>query len=232
MKKLLIIIPTYNERNNIKKIIGKLLANLKNFNLLFIDDNSPDGTQKEIKNFMLKNNKIKLLTRKNKKGVGSAHKLGIKWGYKKKYLKIITMDCDGTHDPFYIKKILKKSNECDIVSTNRFIKKNSLSDWSYQRKFLTTFRYNLINFLFNKTLDSSGAFRCYNAKQVKLKDILKAKNNSYSFFWESMLILSEKYTVKEIPIKLYARHLGQSKMKINDIFSALFYLFVFYFKWK
>ena len=232
MKKLLIIIPTYNERNNIKKIIDKLLANLKNFSLLFIDDNSPDGTQKEIKNFMLKNNKIKLLTRKNKKGVGSAHKLGIKWGYKKKYLKIITMDCDGTHDPFYIKKILKKSNECDIVSTNRFIKKNSLSDWSYQRKFLTTFRYNLINFLFNKTLDSSGAFRCYNTKQVKLKDILKAKNNSYSFFWESMLILNEKYIVKEIPIKLYARYIGQSKMKISDIFSALFYLFAFYFKWK
>ena len=232
MKKLLIIIPTYNERNNIKKIIDKLLTNLKNFNLLFIDDNSPDGTQKEIKNFMLKNNKIKLLIRKNKKGVGSAHKLGIKWGYKKKYLKIITMDCDGTHDPFYIKKILKKSNECDIVSTNRFIKKNSLSDWSYQRKFLTTFRYNLINFLFNKTLDSSGAFRCYNTKQVKLKDILKAKNNSYSFFWESMLILNEKYIVKEIPIKLYARYIGQSKMKISDIFSALFYLFTFYFKWK
>ena len=173
-----------------------------------------------------------MLTRKNKKGVGSAHKLGIKWGYKKKYLKIITMDCDGTHDPFYIKKILKKSNECDIVSTNRFIKKNSLSDWSYQRKFLTTLRYNLINFLFNKPLDSSGAFRCYNAKQVKLKDILKAKNNSYSFFWESMLILSEKYIIKEIPIKLYARYLGQSKMKISDIFSALFYLFTFYFKWK
>ena len=232
MKKLLIIIPTYNERNNIKKIIDKLLANIKNFNLLFIDDNSPDGTQKEIKNFMLKNNKIKLLTRKNKKGVGSAHKLGIKWGYKKKYLKIITMDCDGTHDPFYIKKILKKSNECDIVSTNRFIKKNSLSDWSYQKKFLTTFRYNLIKFLFNKSLDSSGAFRCYNTKQVKLKDILKAKNNSYSFFWESMLILNEKYIVKEIPIKLYARYLDQSKMKISDIFFALFYLFVFYFKWK
>ena len=107
-----IIIPTYNESKNIIQILKSIGEHLpKNLlaEAIVVDDNSPDGTQKEIKNFMLKNNKIKLLTRKNKKGVGSAHKLGIKWGYKKKYLKIITMDCDGTHDPFYIKKILRLS---------------------------------------------------------------------------------------------------------------------------
>lgn len=77
--------------------------------------------------------------------------------------------------------------------------------------------------------DSSGAFRGYIVKEVKLKDILKAENNSYSFFWESIYILSKKYKVKEIPIKLPARVSGSSKMRIKDIITALTYLFFFSF---
>ena len=78
--------------------------------------------------------------------------------------------------------------------------------------------------------DSSGAFRCYLTKKVKIKDILKAKNNSYSFFWESMFILSKKYQVNEIPIKLPGRLSGSSKMKFIDILKALFYLLKIFFQ--
>jgi hypothetical protein len=78
--------------------------------------------------------------------------------------------------------------------------------------------------------DSSGAYRCYNANNIKLEDLLKAKNNSYSFFWQSTLILNKKYHIYEIPINLPARNQGSSKMKIKDIFSALYYVFLFRFK--
>ena len=95
-KELLIIIPTYNEKKNIPIIIKNVFFYVKNFVLLFIDDNSPDGTQLVIKNYTKNKNNIKLIIRKKKLGIGSAHKQGIIWGYKKKFLKIITMDCDGT----------------------------------------------------------------------------------------------------------------------------------------
>ena len=97
----LIIIPTYNERKNINLIINKIKKNISfNYNVLFIDDNSKDGTQEILKKN--KNKKIHYIIRNNKLGIGSAHKFGIKQGYKLKYKNIITLDCDGTHDPKYI----------------------------------------------------------------------------------------------------------------------------------
>ena len=82
----------------------------------------------------------------------------------------------------------------------------------------------------NIKYDSSGAYRCYDANKVKLADLLKAKNNSYSFFWESTFILNEKYNINEIPIDLPTRLAGASKMQIKDIFSAIYYLVTFYIK--
>ena len=200
--------------------------------ILFIDDNSQDKTKLEIKECQKKFNNIYLENRKSKLGIGSAHKFALRWAYKKKYKTVITMDCDGTHHPKYIDKMINIliKKKCDIVSTNRFLNKNSLKGWSLWRKLLTSIRFIIINKLFNIKYDSSGAYRCYNVNNVKLKDLLKAKNNSYSFFWQSTLILSKKYQIREIPINLPARNQGSSKMQIKDIFSGLFYVFLFKFK--
>ena len=199
---------------------------------MFIDDNSIDGTREKIylaqKNF----SQIFIIKRNKKLGIGSAHKVGLNWGFKRKYKKIITMDCDGTHNPIYINKLLTKLNkdDCHIVSTNRFLNKNSLSDWSFWRKSLTYFRHKLIQFFLDIKFDSSGAFRGYLVNNIHINDIFLAKNNSYSFFWESIFILSKKYKIKEIPIKLPGRLTGASKMKIKDILSAFSYLIKIYLK--
>ena len=118
--------------------------------------------------------------------------------------------------------------KCQIVSTNRFLNKNALNDWTALRRFLTIFRQKLIEYLLNIKYDSSGAFRGYQVNSVNIKDIFLAKNNSYSFFWESMFILSKKYKIKEIPIKLPGRLTGSSKLKTIDILSALLYLIKIY----
>jgi dolichol-phosphate mannosyltransferase len=232
--KLLIIIPVLNEVNNILPIIKKIFKFLpaKKKHILFIDDNSKDGTREKIYLAQKKFNKIYLIKRNSKLGIGSAHKVGLKWGFKKKYEKIITMDCDGTHNPIYINRLLKKldTKRCQIVSTNRFLDKNSLSDWNLWRILLTKFRHKLIQFFLKIQYDSSGAFRGYLVKNINIKDIFLAKNNSYSFFWESIFILSKKYKIKEIPIKLPGRLSGASKMKIKDILSAFFYLIKVYIK--
>ena len=231
-KKFLIIIPVYNEKNNIKPIVEKIFKKFtKKLSILFIDDNSTDGTRQEIYNLKTKYKNIFLIKRGSKLGIGSAHKCGLRWGYKKKYFIIITMDCDGTHDPSYLNRLIKPINKCEIVTTNRFIKKNALKGWSVWRIFLTSLRHNLIKLLLGIQYDSSGAFRCYDTRKVKLKDILKAKDNGYSFFWESIFILHKKsYKISEIPINLPSRLTGNSKMRIKDIFHALLYLFYVSFK--
>ena len=231
--KILIIIPVLNEQGNVKPLVKGIFKFLKKKkSILFIDDNSKDKTRIEIKECQKKFKNIYLVKRKTKLGIGSAHKFALRWAYKNNYKTIITMDCDGTHHPKYLYEMINLliKTKCDIVSTNRFLKKNALKEWSLWRRSLTTLRYVVINKLLNIKYDSSGAYRCYDADKVKLIDLLKAKNNSYSFFWESTFILNEKYNINEIPIVLPASLAGSSKMEIKDIFSALYYLVMFYIK--
>ena len=140
------------------------------------------------------------------------------------------MDCDGTHDPKYIKSMFKLIESSSIVITNRFLIKNSLNGWELKRIVISKLRYYLVRLLLNSKLDGSGGFRLYDLKKVKLDDIFKAKDNNYSFFWESAFLLEKKYTIKEIPIKLPIRSLGLSKMKFEDIINGLIYLLKIFIK--
>ena len=222
----LLIIPTLNERKNITILFKKIRKIDLKIDILFVDDNSTDGTREEILYLMKRNKSIYYIFRPRKLGIGSAHKDGLKFAYKKKYKIILTMDADGTHNPKYIKNLIKYSTKYDLISTNRFENKGSLIEWPVHRRFLTKIRFYLINILLNINYDSSGAYRCYNAEKIKLNDILGAKNDGYSFFWESLYLLNKKkYSIKEIPIYLPYRKVGSSKMTMGDIIGSLFYLF-------
>ena len=223
--KLLLVIPTLNEFGNIQKIYKKIQKLSKKPDLLFIDDNSFDGSKQVIINLKKKNKKVNYIFRKQKLGIGSAHKLGIKLGKKKNYRYVCTMDCDGTHNPKYIKKMLYHIKTNDMVITNRFLKKNSLKSWDIKRKIITKLRYNIIKILLGTKLDGSGGFRLYDLKKIKLKDILEAKDENYSFFWESTFLLEyKKYKIWEVPMNLPDRVLGSSKMQFTDVVKGFFYL--------
>ena len=222
----LLIIPTLNERKNITTLFKKIRKIDQKIDILFVDDNSTDGTREEILYLKKRSKSIYYIFRPRKLGIGSAHKDGLKFAYKKKYKIILTMDADGTHNPKYIKNLIKYSSKYDLISTNRFKNKDSLIEWPMHRRFLTKIRFYLINILLNINYDSSGAYRCYNAKNIKLNDVLGAKNDGYSFFWESLYLLNKKkYSIKEIPIYLPYRKVGSSKMTMRDIIGSLFYLF-------
>ena len=226
MKKL-IVIPTYNEKTNIYLLLNKLVKLFQSkFVILVIDDNSPDGTANEVLKFTKKYKFIKLKSRNKKLGIGSAHKYGIKYAIKNKFEILITMDSDGTHDPKYIKKFLNLIKNYDLITTTRFSNKNSLRSWPLFRVILTNIRHLIIKFFLGVKIDASGAYRCYNLKHLNYKDILAAKDNGYSFFWESIFILFKKrYSIYEIPIKLPYRSIGSSKMTVKDILFALIYIF-------
>ena len=231
MNNIIIVIPTLNEKENINILFNQLTATNIVFDLLFIDDNSNDGTQEVIKDLVKKKQNINYIFRPKKMGIGSAHKDGFIWSYKKNYKIIITMDADGTHDPKYIKFLIEKLKNFDMITTSRFLEKDSLKGWPFFRVFLTTLRHLTISLLLSIPYDSSGAFRCINCKKVALVDLILSKNDSYSYFWESIFILhKKKYHIKEIPINLSYRIVGSSKMKMKDIFSAIYYLMIVFFK--
>ena len=145
--KTLIIVPTLNEQKNIPVLYKKLSKTNINFDLLFVDDHSIDGSQEIIKKLAKKNKKVKYIFRPKKMGVGSAHKDAFKWAYKKKYLILVTMDVDGTHDPRYIKLLMKKLKNHSMSSANRFTKPNLLKNWPLGRIFLTFAKYSAVKIL-------------------------------------------------------------------------------------
>ena len=231
MNDVIIILPTLNEKENIAILFEKLSKVNISFDLLFIDDNSSDGSREIIENLVKNNQNINYIFRPKKMGVGSAHKDGFIWAYKKNYKTIITMDADGTHDPKYIKFLIEELENCDIVITNRFLKKNLLENWPLHRILLTRARHILISLLLSISYDASGAFRCINCEKVSLSDLILAKNNDYAYFWESIFILhKKKYHITEIPINLIYRIVGSSKMTIKDVFISVSYLMIVFLK--
>ena len=221
--KTLLIIPTLNEAKSIDPLIKKILSLKISLTILFIDDKSNDGTREKIKFLSTKYVFIKFLFRNNNLGIGSAIKSGFKYAIKKKFTLCITMDSDGTHDPEKIKLFLKiiKRNYYDIISTNRFLKKNSMVEWPYFRILLTKVRYILVKIILNTALDSSGNYRCYNLKKIKNKHMFLSKDKSYFFLIESLFYFEKlKYNIKEIPIYLNPRTFDSSKMSISHIFNS------------
>ena len=225
--KNIVIIPTLNENDNINYLY-KLIVNKFEIPILFVDDNSNDGTREKILNLSKKNKLIHYIFRKKRYGIGSAHKEGIRWAYKNKFNLCFTMDADRTHNPLEINKMLKilKKNNADVIITSRFIKKSSLKDWPIFRKIITKIRYYLVKIILNTRLDSSGGFRCYNISKIKKKDLFLAGNDGYFFLIESLFYLEKlNYKIIEIHSNLKYRSSGQSKMRLVDILSALVNLF-------
>ena len=222
MKQICIIIPVLNEEKNIFNIYKKIKKTKIPTDILFIEDNSLDKTREHIINLSKKDKNIKYIFRKNKSGIGSAHKDAIKWCYKKKYKTIISMDADGTHNPRYLKKLIFNSKNSDMVITSRFKNLKSLADWPIHRRLLTYIRYWITKLILSIDYDSSGAYRCFARKRIKLNDLTKTNSNTYDYFFESIYILHKKnYKIKEISINLPYRKLGKSKMTFLHILKSL-----------
>lgn len=232
--KVLIFIPTYNEAENIT-IIYRLLKELQlpePFDILFLDDNSPDGTGKIIDQMAAQNQQVFAIHRKSKDGIGSAHAVGIRWAYEHHYEMLITMDCDLTHSPDYIGSFYSASAQADIVIGSRYLTKDSLRTWNFFRKFLTKLGHFLTKNLLGMSYDASGAFRLYRISQIPQGVFQLIQSKSYSFFFESLLILhSNRLKIVEVPIKLPKRTYGNSKMSLKDAWTSFRFLFkMFYLK--
>lgn len=216
--KTLIMIPTYQEVDNIKSLIYRLVELHLDADILFIDDNSPDGTGELLDKCTEKFTNIKVLHRRNKAGIGTAHQYGIEWAYEHNYTKLITMDGDFTHSPEDIPELLTYSDDYDIVIGGRHAKENSLEGWTVWRKFVTTMAHQFTLKLLHLPWDATTAFRIYNIERIPITIFTLVKSKGYSFFIESLCILNEnKFTVRDVPVIFPPRASGTSKLRFEDM---------------
>jgi dolichol-phosphate mannosyltransferase len=158
--KVLVFIPTYNEAENVKLIYQQLIDLQLSADILFLDDNSPDGTGRIIDDLVAKDSRVFAIHRSGKLGIGSAHLDGIDWAYNRNYEILVTMDCDFTHSPSYILDMMEHSGQHHLVVGSRYMHSGSLDTWNLFRKTLTHFGHFLTRTLLGMPQDASGAFRC------------------------------------------------------------------------
>jgi len=216
--KILVMIPTYNERENVQNMCHELTRLNIPINILFIDDNSPDETGEVLDELGKTIPRVLVHHRLGKLGIGSAHKDGIEWAYSHGYTHLVTMDCDFTHSPDNIPDLLKFKDDYDIVLGSRHMREDSLSGWNLWRKCMTRIGHLLTTLLLKMPYDATGAFRLYRLDHIPPKLFRDVESNGYSFFIESLAILNlNGFRIKEIPIALPPRTYGHSKLQFGDM---------------
>jgi len=228
--KWLIFIATYNEAENVEALFHQIHDLGLNADLLFLDDNSPDGTGMIVDAIAASHSNVHTMHRSGKQGIGSAHLDGIRWAYEHGYKVLVTMDCDFTHSPDRIVDFLSHAETHDIVLGSRYMQKGSLRTWNLLRKTLTHVGHLLTTTLLGMPYDATGAFRLYRLDRIPMGVFGLVESKSYSFFFESLYVCwLNGARIHEIPIELPARTYGHSKMALRDALRSttlLMHLFV------
>jgi len=227
-KKAFIIIPTYNEKDNIKKLVKSVL-NLRipdvEQGVIIVDDNSPDGTGAAVANLKLKmkNLKLFLLRRPKKLGLGTAYIAGFKKALSDGADFVITMDADFSHNPKDIPKLIKEIDGYDLVFGSRYVKGGGITGWTLDRHILSRLgNFGAKVLLGLKIKDCTTGFRCYKKEVLKKIDFANIKSDGYSYLVE-MAFLAQKsgFKIGEVPIVFQNRILGASKISRKEIFKAI-----------
>lgn len=228
--KSLVIIPTYNEKENIEKIIIQIVR--LGFYLLVIDDNSPDGTGNILENLKLKNDKLNIVHRDKKLGLGTAYIQGFNWALNRDFDYIFTMDADFSHNPEYLPEFLKKLSDFDLVIGSRYIRGGGVKNWPVRRKFISRcgnlYSKTILNFTVN---DCTSGFMGFRRQVLEKINLEKVKSEGYGFLIE-MKYRTYKlgYRIFEYPIIFVDRTLGVSKISKHIIWEAIFLVWKLKFK--
>lgn len=212
--KSVIIMPTYNERENLAEIIPAIMQAAPWANVLVVDDNSPDGTGQLADEMAAHDSRIKVLHRPGKQGLGTAYIQGFKMAIAHGFDRIFEMDADFSHDPKYLPALLRASEDADLVIGSRYIPGGSTPNWSAMRRFISgggnTFARTMLGI---RVHDCTAGFRCYHRTALEALDLDSIRSQGYSFQVELVYqVLRQRLRVKEIPITFVDRRVGQSKM--------------------
>jgi len=222
--KILIIIPTYNELENLPRLLTEVLSKDNNIDMLFIDDNSPDGTADFIENEQKNNNRIHLIKRQSKQGLGTAYIVGFKFALQRDYEVIFEMDADFSHDPNEIPRFLEEIKNSDVVLGSRYKNGVNVINWPMRRLLLSWFANIYTRVITGMPLhDATGGFKCFKREVLEAIDLNRVKSNGYAFQIEMNFKAWKKgFNIKEIPIIFVDRVKGSSKMSKKIVREAVF----------
>jgi dolichol-phosphate mannosyltransferase len=221
--KILVIIPTYNELENISRLLPVVLLLNTQIEILIVDDNSPDGTGNYVENEFNQNERIHLLKRNAKMGLGTAYIAGFKYALQNNYDFVFEMDADFSHDPKEILNFLKEIEKCDLVLGSRYIHGVNVINWPMSRLLLSYFA-NLYTRLITglPVKDATGGFKCFRIEVLKAINLDKIKSNGYAFQIEMTYKAWKKgFRIKENSIVFTDRMKGQSKMSKKIVREAI-----------
>lgn len=224
MQKTLVIIPTYNEIVNIKNLINILNQAYPELHILVVDDNSPDGTGQFVEDLSKQDERIHVLRRPGKMGLGTAYVDGFKYLLSKDYEIAIQMDADFSHDPKIIEQFLVKINEADLVLGSRYISGVNVVNWPMKRLLLSYFANKYTKVITGMPIqDATGGFKCFRRKVLESINLNNVKSNGYSFQIEiNFKTFKKGFKILEIPIIFIDRVEGSSKMNKKIVYEAIF----------
>lgn len=222
-QRALIIFPTYNERENIEKIVHAVLPLDPRINVLIVDDSSPDGTGKIADRLAKQEAKVHVLHRKNKEGLGRAYIAGFKWAIEQQFDFIFEMDADFSHGPEYLKDFLREIQHHDLVIGSRYISGVNVINWPMSRLLLSYYANAYTRIITGLPLrDATGGFKCFRRQVLETIDLDAVQSSGYSFQIEMSLRAWKKgFKLKEIPITFIDRIAGSSKMSKKIVREAI-----------
>ena len=222
--KTIVISPTFNERKNIKIFIDAVLIDNPGFDLLIVDDNSPDGTSEKVRELQSEFENLYLEVREKKLGLGTAYIYGFKWALNRKYDRIVQMDADLSHNPKDLAMMVKKLDDNDLVIGSRYIKGISVVNWPLRRLMLS-YGANTYSRMITgmPIMDGTGGFKAWKSEVLQDIDLDSVRSQGYSFQIEmNFRAWIKGYKLKELPIIFSDRTIGQSKMSKKIVYEAIF----------
>lgn len=227
MAKTLVIIPTYNEMENLPRMLDRIDATGLGLDVLVVDDGSPDGTGNWVKERLPERKNLHLIQREGKQGLGSAYVRGFRYAIENGYDFAFEMDADFSHDPGSLADFLKEIPNYDVVVGSRYVNgRVTVIDWPMSRLMLSFFANVYARWATGMPVnDATAGFKCYRVDALKSLDLSKIRSDGYSFQIEVKYKLWKKgFRIKEIPIIFKDRVAGVSKMSGTIIKEALFLL--------
>lgn len=221
--KSIVVIPTYNEADNIGKLIEGILGLHKDISILVVDDNSSDGTGDIVDVLAGKNEKINIIHRSARLGLGTAYIAGFQYALKNGYELVITMDADFSHDPNDIPRLLERIQTCDVAIGSRYHGGVRILNWPIRRLILSIGANRYVRWITGlKVSDCTSGFRCYRCKILENLPLNKMKSEGYAFLVEMLFYISKAgFKITEVPIIFTERRAGQSKMSKKVITESM-----------
>ncbi len=220
--KTLIIIPTYNEIENLPPLLSTIFSFVPQSDILIVDDNSPDGTGQLAEEMKAKDPRVHVLHRQGKLGLGTAYVAGFKYAIAQGYDAAFEMDADFSHDPRYLPEFMKAIQQADLVIGSRYIKGGSTPNWSLTRRLISGCGNIFARVVLGMPIhDCTAGFRCYRREVLESIGLDEIQSQGYGFQVElAYRVVKQKFRVVEIPIIFMDRRVGQSKMSRKIILEA------------